>query len=140
MCEAEFERAMTLLGEAEQAQVLKIRSGKWIVVSERGVLCVAESKAAAIQETLSRHCQSRSRSKVKRLRAGIYQISIPDIDEAPTEHYKHTYRLARVNSDNMLRFREISITEYLPDWYFSPYTQEYQQFFTPMKEEGGKRT
>lgn len=138
MTEAEIIRAMTLLEEDEQAQVEKIQLGKWIVVNDRGVLGVHPTKDESIREALAFHSQSRRHCKVKRLRAGVYNLAILDIDEDPAEHYYHDYLLARIDSDNILRFQEIAVTEYLPDWYFSPYTREYQQFFMSSDDGSGE--
>ena len=64
MTEAEITRAMALLEEEEQAEVKKVQLGKWIVVSENGILTVQPSKAAAIREAMSHHSQSRQHCKI----------------------------------------------------------------------------
>lgn len=129
MTESEITRAMTLLEEEEQAEVEKVQLGKWIVVSENGVLTVQSSKAAAIREALSHHSQIRQHCKIKRLRAGTYDLAILDIDEDPAERFYHRYFLTRIDEENILRFRELAVVPYLPEWYFSPYSPEYHQFF-----------
>lgn len=129
MTNAEFIRAMVLLEDEDQAEVENVQLGKWIVVSESGVLTVQPSKADAIREALSHHSQDRQHCKIKRLRAGAYDLAILDIDEASTERFYHQYSLMHINEENILQFRELAIVPYLPEWYFSPYSPEYQQFF-----------
>ena len=130
MTEAEITRAMALLEEEGQAEVEKVQLGKWIVVSENGVLTVQSSKATAIREALSHHSQSRQHCKIKRLRAGAYDLAILDIDEDPAERFYHQYFLTRIDEENILRFRGLAMVPYLPEWYFIPYSLEYRQFFT----------
>ena len=121
---------MALLEGEEQAEVKKVQLGKWIVISENGVLTVQSSKAAAIHEALSHHSQSRQHCKIKRLRVGAYDLAILDIDEDPAERFYHRHFLTRIDEENILRFRELAVVPYLPKWYFSPYSPEYQQFFS----------
>lgn len=134
MTEVEMNRALSLLDDNDKNEVAKVKCGLWAIVNEDGILGVYRTKAEGIDDALARHCQEKKHCKVKRLREGVYDIRILDVDEDPSEHYYHTYALERINADNILRYRELAVSARLPDWYFNPYSDEYRRFFN--REDG----
>lgn len=128
MTEAEITRATTLLEDEGSAKIEKIQIGRWAIASDRGLYGVFDTKSDAIDTALSSHCQMRDACKVKRHRKGIYTLAILDCDEDPAERFYHEFTLERITTDNILRFKELVLTEYLPSWYFDPYSDEYKEY------------
>lgn len=128
MTETEITRAMTLLEDEERAELEKIQLGRWAIASDRGLYGVFDTKTDAIDSALSNHCQVRKYCKVTRHRAGAYSLSILDCDEDPSERFYHDFTLERITPNNILRFKEIALTEHLPSWFFDPYSEEYKEY------------
>lgn len=128
MTDAEIKRASTLIEDEDLAAFEQIKLGLWAVVSERGLYGVYDKKAVAIDTVLSEHSQSRNFCKIKRCNKGIYDLSILDCDESPTEHFYHDFRLERITSNNISWIRELALTALLPAWFFDPYSEEYKEY------------
>lgn len=54
--------------------------------------------------------------------------SILDCDEDPAERFYHDYTLERITPDNILQIQELSLVNLLPEWFFDPYSEEYQTY------------
>lgn len=128
MTDSEIKRAAKILENEDRAEFAQIQMGRWAIVSERGLYGVYDKKAIAIDTVLSEHSQSRRFYKIKRCSKGVYEFSILDCDEAPTEHFYHDFRLERITADNISWIRELALTALLPAWFFDPYSEEYKEY------------
>lgn len=129
MTEAEIKRAMALLDKEDVDAVDQIRLGLWVIANENGVMGIYKTKAEGIEDALSLHNQAKEKCRVRRHRAGVYDLRILDIDEDPAERFFHEYSLERVTASNILRYREMVLSNCLPEWYFNPYSEEYKEYF-----------
>lgn len=128
MTDSEIKRAAEILEGEDRAEFAQIQMGRWAIVSERGLYGVYDKKAIAIDTVLSEHSQSRRFCKIKRCSKGVYDLSILDCDEVPTEHFYHDFRLERITADNISWIRELALTALLPAWFFDPYSEEYKEY------------
>ena len=125
MTEAEMRVALRLVDEEHRAWLDQVREGRWILVNERGVYCVADKKADAIDYALTSRGQARENCKVKRYGKGVYEVSVLDIDEDPAEKFFRTYALERITADNIREYKEIVLCGLLPEEYFDCYSWLY---------------
>lgn len=128
MTKEEIVRAKSLLDAEDAALFAQVQSGRWALVNARGLYGVFPSKAAAIENALNNHFQERRLCKSRRKAPGIYSLSILDCDEDPAERFYHDYTLERITPDNILQIQELSLVNLLPEWFFDPYSEEYQTY------------
>ncbi len=129
MTKEEIEKAAHLLEADEKEELESVRLGLWAAVSEHGIAGVFHAKREAIDDLLGRHLQSRDHCRIKRVRKGFYNVEILDADEDPIEQAYFSYTVQRITTENIIFFRELKLTELLPDWYFDPYSDEYREYF-----------
>ena len=55
------------------------------------------------------------------------------VTEDPAERFYHDYTLERITPDNILQIQELSLVNLLPEWFFDPYSEEYQTYHTVTK-------
>ena len=125
MTDAEMRVALQLVDEEHKAWLDQVREGRWILANERGVYCVSDKKAVAIEYALTSRGQKRENCKVKRNGKGVYELSVLDIDEDPAEKFYHTYVLERITAENIREYKEIVLCGILPDEYFDCYSVLY---------------
>ena len=130
MTKEEIIRATSLLDAEDAVLFAQVQSGRWALVSARGLYGVFPTKASAIENVVNNHCQERRFCKSRRKAPGIYSLSILDCDEDPAERFYHDYTLERITPDNILQIQELSLVNLLPEWFFDPYSEEYQTYHT----------
>ena len=78
MTKEEIVRATSLLDAEDAVLFAQVQSGRWALVSARGLYGVFPSKAAAIENAVNNHCQERRLCKSRRKAPGVYSLSILD--------------------------------------------------------------
>lgn len=129
MTEQEITRAMTLLETEDLEKLAQVQVGKWAITNDNGIFGLYHKKREAIEDALCRHLQTRDQAKITRHGKGTYTLEILDCDEDPIERCYHSYSLERITESNLLWYKGLAICAMLPDWYFNPYSDRYQEFF-----------
>lgn len=129
MTEQEIARAMTLLEDEDLEELEQVQIGKWIITNDNGIYGLYQKKSEAIEDALCRHSQTRDHARIKRYGRGSYALEILDCDEDPIERCYHAFSLNRITAGNLLWYKGLAICAMLPDWYFNPYSDHYQEFF-----------
>lgn len=103
MTEAEIRVATTLLDEEGRSWVEAVRTGRWILVSDCGVHGVFDSK----KELLN---------------------SLEYYGAKHSETRKYNLGIKKINSENLMRFKEIAVCDVAPGELFDCYSELYAVF------------